>query len=387
MVDNYDIWHAAAVVVAAKTETKTGADAILQDILPYGTAAGIILAVLWCAKQFFGETLKQGGLRFSAWVYKGPRVLRGRRLRKYRKSIRENYRRHPLGFLRDQSIEISKLYVPLDHMEEGQRKNVYVAVRSHARTVILGAAGGGKSMLLKASMLRWSTTKRDSPITPILVELNRFNEAGSSVRQMAVESLRRNGVADGDALLMTSMSSGLICLLLDGLDEVAFQRRIAATNEIKTLAESYPRCQFVVTCRDAVYDGALSPTFDNQVKIAGFDDASIRRYLLLWFSSHDQHSGSRVRERVARLTAELRKNPAVLRLARSPLLLAMIATLHNADPGLGPSLTNSRADFYKEAIEHFLKRDYALYYSCGSRNDVGRSSLSSCDIRGDGWSG
>jgi hypothetical protein len=66
--------------------------------------------------------------------------------------------------------------------------------------------------------------------------------------------------------------------------------------------------------------------------------------------------------------AALRANPTLMRLARSPLMLTMITSLHDADPGLGPPLTNSRAEFYEQAITHLLRRDHDL----GRHRDLAR---------------
>ncbi|MDG4792937.1 hypothetical protein [Micromonospora sp. WMMD1082] len=170
-----------------------------------------------------------------------------------------------------------------------------------------------------------------------------------------------------------ALASGRLCVFLDGLDEVVTDRRATVAEDIKEFAERHPTTQIVVTCRDAVYDGDLRPVFEREVRVAGFDDAGIRHFLRLWFGRRrdirEEHRGSEQggddmpadpRHVIEQLMAELRSSPTVMRLARSPLMLTMISTLYEADAGTGPMLTNSRAEFYQQAVDHLLRRDRDL---------------------------
>ncbi|WP_223201456.1 MULTISPECIES: NACHT domain-containing protein [unclassified Micromonospora] len=243
--------------------------------------------------------------------------------------------------------------------DNGRRVDVYKEIRGRNRVVILGGAGAGKSMLLKSSAYRWAKERPQGVRLPILVELHRYNEEGSTLISLAEEALARNGLRGTRSMLERALEGGKISLLLDGLDEVSATRRGRALQEIRSVAETYPASQLIVTCRDAVYDGGLAPTFENPVTIAAFDDAAMRRFLLLWFTHREELKGN-VRQQVDRMMADLRSNPSVLRLARSPLLLTIMASLHGMDPGLGPSFLHSRAEFYREAVEHLLRRDFDL---------------------------
>jgi hypothetical protein len=324
-----------------------------------GAVLLVALAVaLWIAKQFFGEGVKHVGQRFWPAVFGSRRrTFKRRELRRYRASVAENYDSHSLGFL-NTAVKISDVYVPLQHEEGGQRVDIYQSVRSRPRAVVLGAAGAGKSMLLKSSMVRWAREPSDFERVPVFVELFRSNRGDGSLRDLIVDAFRRNGIKNPDGFLDRALDDGLLSVFFDGFDEIVTDRRSAMAHDMKKFAEDWPNCQVVVTCRDAVYDFELRPAFDHEVRVAGFDDAAIRRFLKLWFLWTQPERDARYE--VEQLMVGLRASPAVMLLARTPLMLTMIVSLHDADPGIGPVLPNSRAEFYKVAVEHLLRRDHVL---------------------------
>ncbi|MFF5219093.1 NACHT domain-containing protein [Micromonospora sp. NPDC000442] len=359
--------------------------------LPFGleyAALGLFLVavLVGVVQQFFADWIRSLLARLWGLVAGRRRGIRADEWRRYRAWVARTYNRMELGFLRDVSVTLDEVYVPLEYEQDGRRVDVYRDVQGRRRTVILGAAGAGKSMLLRHSMVRWAAEPERFERVPVLVELSRSNRDGRTIRQLIAEALGRLDdepgsrrrhrrarplVADAEQVVEVALISGRLCVFLDGLDEVVTERRGAVAEDIKEFAERHPTTQVVVTCRDAVYDGDLRPVFDREVRVAGFDDAGIRHFLRLWFTRRrgaEQHGAGRERDEVSadprhsveQLLAELRSSPTVMRLARSPLMLTMISTLYEADAGAGPMLTNSRAEFYQQAVEHLLRRDRDL---------------------------
>ena len=204
-------------------------------------------------------------------------------------------------------------------------EDVYARVRAERRSVVIGPAGAGKSLLLKNSMLIWPKKsgrhgrRRDGRV-PVLIELHRCNTSDSDITQLVLEELDRNQVKQPRSFVEKALRDGQLSLLLDGLDEVGKDRREQVTKMIMDFAMGNPACQIVVTCRDAVYRGELSERFQHVVRIADFDDVSIRRFLSNWPGIE--------RADVDGLSVSLRSNPSLMHLARSPLLLTMIAYLY-----------------------------------------------------------
>jgi hypothetical protein len=283
-------------------------------------------------------------------------------LRKYRREISRNYAGHALGFGGADAIDIRTVYVPLRYEEAGRREDVYARIRDEARSVVVGPAGAGKSLLLKHSMLTWADENRlhhwhqSDRRLPVLVQLHRLNEAeiaNDAIEALVIRELADNGLRRAPQSVERALRDGRLRLLLDGLDEVSRDRQERVVTLIRDFARSHPGCQLVVTCRDAVYHGQLSPEFRHEVRIAEFDDASIRRLLGNWPGIE--------RTDVDGLMGALRANPQLMHLARSPLLLTMLAYLyvHQFAKQRQP-LPASRVTFYETALGHLLGRDEFL---------------------------
>jgi hypothetical protein len=335
---------------------------------------GVFLAgvLIWIARSYFDGFFGSLGERSAGGLLArlaSAGDLRAGRLRRYRRAVRAAYATHPLGFDNTATIDIQAIYVPLQYDRGGQRRDVYARIREEKRSVVIGAAGAGKSLLLKNSMLIWaadgqSRRDQDSGRVPVLIDLYRCNAEDGGILDLAERELARNQVRRARPLAEKALRDGRLCLLLDGLDEVGRDRQEGIARMVRDFARVYPDCQMIVTCRDAVYTGQLLPEFDHVVRVADFDDAGIRRLLRNWPSFG--------RDDVESLMITLRGNPPLMRLARSPLLLTMIAYLYVSKfARSGRALPASRASFYDVAITHLLGRD----------RELSRGALSAFEVR------
>lgn len=350
-----------APFVAAAAEGGAQSQALHDSF--YAVALVVIGGVaLWTAQQFFGGMITGFGSKsadsLAAGFLSHGRIFGGRR-RRYRRAIQRNYAGHAPGFGGSEVIDIRAVYVPLRSQEAGRREDIYARIRDEPRSLVLGFAGAGKSLLLKNSMLIWADDLRPRPWhrddrrVPVLVELHRCNDSDADIPQLALDELARNQVRRPKSFVERALRDGRLRLLLDGLDEVGRDRQERVVTMIRDFARANPDCQIVVTCRDAVYYGQLSPEFQHVVRIAEFDDASIRRLLGNWPGID--------RLDVDNLVGALRANPQLMHLARNPLLLTMIAYLYVSKfAKSGESLPSSRVTFYETAITHLLDRDQAL---------------------------
>lgn len=332
--------------------------------VPVGIGALLMLiagGAFWAVSSFFGGLLSGLGDRSAGGLVAhvtGLSSLRGRLLLKYRRSVELNLATHPLGFDDSETIDIQSVYVPLHHERDGRREDVYTEIRIQKRSIVTGAAGAGKSLLLKNSMLIWAAGNRHADgkgQIPVMIELHRCNTDDSGIEQLAADELTRNQIRQSHARAFVdrALREGRLRLLLDGLDEVGRDRQERVTRMVRDFARAYPGCQIVVTCRDTAYYGQLSPEFNHIVRVAEFDDASVYRLLGRWPGLQ--------RTDMDRLLVTLHSNPPLMRLARSPLLLTMIAYLYvHKFAKTGRTLPASRATFYETAILHLLGRDREL---------------------------
>ncbi|WP_026426105.1 NACHT domain-containing protein [Actinokineospora inagensis] len=318
-------------------------------------AVAVVLA--FAAKQFFGEYFKKSGAsafdRSASWF--SGRAKFGRRLvRRYAEAIARDFPAHAMGFVTDRTIDIDDVYVPLQYERGGERQDIYENIREKSCSVVIGPAGAGKSMLLKHSMLLWARQPRSTRV-PVLIELHRCNASELSLVDHIVAELSRSRLNRGERirdLVLRGLTDGSFALLLDGLDEVSRDDRHRVHEALRDLVREYPDCQYIVTCRDVVYQGQpLGPAFSHVVRVAEFDDAAVVRFLRNW----------RGLANPTELFTSLRTNPALMRLARSPLLLTMVVYLHTEVlTKSGRRLPTSRPAFYQEAIAHLLDRDAQL---------------------------
>ena len=352
----------------------------MPDQLTYAAVMTATLAVAgFLVKQFLGEGAKHLGQRFWPAVLRSRRrTLTGRELRRYANGVKATYNSHALGFLANTKVTVSDVYVPLQREVGGRREEIYGSIRDRARTVVLGAAGAGKSMLLKNSMVNWADKPAGFERVPVFVELFRCNRGEEGLRDLVAGALGRGGVKKPERFLDRALADGLVSVFFDGFDEIVTDRRAEVAQQLKQFAEKWPECQVVVTCREAVYDYDLRPDFDHEVRVAGFDDAAVRRFLKLWFAP--KRPEREARYEVEQMMAGLRASPSLMQLARTPLLLTMIASLHDADPGIGAVLPGSRTEFYELALQHLLRRDSELgrtrglaTYKAGHKHMVLRS--------------
>lgn len=314
-------------------------------------AAGLFA---WAVKQLVAPSLTRAGTGLAAWLADYAAVLRSsglRRIRRYQRSVAGYAAEHTLGF-GTEPISVRDVYVPL-HREAAAgtgREDLYELIRRTGSTVVTGEAGAGKSMLLKHSLQEWSDrrTHRRAQI-PVLIELRRLNgldAADIDLTAQVTAFLETNRYKGAASFVPKALEDGRLSLLFDGLDEVTADRLDHVVDLLRDFARRYDGCQMVVTCRTSLYRGELN--FGTVIQVAELDDATIRRLLSRWPGL--DHAAQE------RLYRALGTNGTLKRLARSPLLLSMMAWLTASQT----TLPTSRADFYETAIEHLVRRDDVL---------------------------
>ncbi|MCI5045422.1 MAG: NACHT domain-containing protein [Aquisalinus sp.] len=140
-------------------------------------------------------------------------------------------------------------YVPLDLSCESKivtETDLISSSQKYCHSVLQASAGAGKSIYLR--WLFFKFLERGGEI-PLFFELRHFNvhEADNLVAFL-VDQLNLHMELDEDTLLAGFEKNGFI-LLLDGLDEIDFDRREEISAEINQLAETFPKLKIIVTSR------------------------------------------------------------------------------------------------------------------------------------------
>ncbi|MCP4569285.1 MAG: hypothetical protein GY841_17050, partial [FCB group bacterium] len=149
-----------------------------------------------------------------------------------------------------------------------------------------------------------------------------------------------------------TLHMGEAVVLLDGLDEVggaATRRRIAGA--IRGFRASYPDCPLWVTSRVYGYTGDVRLPAEDfaEARLGRLDDAQIDEFIERWYARHPNERERR--EHAKSLRGAVEHTPSVKRLAGNPLLLTLMAFIHQ---GLR-KLPQDRGELYEKCVEMLLK--------------------------------
>ncbi|HVS17496.1 MAG TPA: hypothetical protein VMT18_02765, partial [Planctomycetota bacterium] len=146
-------------------------------------------------------------------------------------------------------------------------------------------------------------------------------------------------------------------VLLDGLDEVpdAGRRREQVVQAVANFAANFGKCRLLVTCRPYAYEqpGWRLAGFATAT-LADFTDGQVRRFVRAWHADWAQRRGDeRAGGYARRLEQAIFSEPRLHELARRPLLLTLMASLHARRGG---GLPARREELYHESVPLLLER-------------------------------
>jgi len=224
--------------------------------------------------------------------------------------------------------------------------------RSGASAVaVVGPPGSGKTFLLRTLALAGDHTSVLAPLAALGVPRSGAELVGALERWLLGEGLAFGG------LLQDALRAGSVRLLLDGLDEVGGRaERVAVARAVDELAEAFPRAPLWVTARVAGYaDAPLRRCVP--VVLQPLSDGQVRSFLSAWCGQYAvDRAGPAARAggeaEAQRLAAEILALPQLRALARSPLMLTVLAVVHRA----GVQLPNHRAELYLHASRVLVER-------------------------------
>lgn len=258
-------------------------------------------------------------------------------------------------------------------------------IRHERAVVLLGDPGSGKTTVLRHLALAFAHARlhaNDPDATldpelvwggalplPILVQLRRFAATLIGPPADAGPLLAHiEQVLSGDRLdalarhLLTRLEAGSVLVLLDGLDEVPDDAQRGWVAQAAALFQSrFPRSRVVVTCRVYAYrDMALLPHPFRVTELRPLDTEAQNDFLARWYRAallHDTTLAADERERVAderarELVQALDRHPRLREIATNPLLLTMIALVHQ----FRLRLPQQRAELYRECLLLLLEQ-------------------------------
>ncbi|MGH8863811.1 MAG: NACHT domain-containing protein [Burkholderiales bacterium] len=255
------------------------------------------------------------------------------------------------------------------------------ALAAHRELTVLGKPGSGKSTfgasVLLALAQAWQghgdelaklgETWTFGAILPIRAVLRRFAEQLPPGDQTARAGdlwafIARDLDASGYGLSNDVMKyiQGIArthgaLILLDGLDEcgnsTSRERVLGAVHDLMRTAG--PKCRFVVTARPYAWPDGLDPS-NGVYALADLNDQQTEQFIRAWYVAlvkRKWQSPGEVERKIADLL-DARQRSDLRPLARNPLLLTLMATLHT-NRG---RLPDDRVDLYNESVDLLMLR-------------------------------
>lgn len=309
----------------------------------------------------------------------------------YARAIRARYRKTRIFGIdgldtHDTSWDLDTAYLSLEAAppeHSAGRQRLGPSVASHPRRInelltdrprilLRGEAGAGKTTLVWWLAAHTADHSLDrelaelNGLVPFVVPLRNLRTQGADFpapsRLPEVARLQVGDAPEGWAARV--LRAGRALLLVDGLDEVPTAEREEARAWLAELLDLYPRTRCLATVRPgAVDDDWLYTEKFEELALLPLRDEDIQAFVAAWHRTArkecdayaDQHRAREEREELAELEAGLlrqfTRNPALQSLARTPLLCAVICTLHRRRGGLLP---DTRWELYRSALAMLL---------------------------------
>jgi formylglycine-generating enzyme required for sulfatase activity len=259
--------------------------------------------------------------------------------------------------------------------EQRSTTSLHMLVRDQPFLVVLGDPGAGKSTLVKYVLLALAEGMAAARLgladewLPILFPVAAFAQAREQHADLVpLDYLSQyyQGLSQPDygPLFRRALLAGRALVLLDGLDEVRAER-LELTRCLEAFVREWdaPGNRFVATSRIAGYDDApLDDALFTRVTVQTFDDDDIRLFAQQWSLAYERAGVADHGEHDALVEAELHRradaralslsdaifaSEGVTDLARNPLLLTILALIHNQ----GTRLPDRRVDLYRLCVE------------------------------------
>ncbi|PSB33099.1 NACHT domain-containing protein [Stenomitos frigidus] len=224
------------------------------------------------------------------------------------------------------------------------------------RIAIVGEPGAGKTTLLQKiaweidSYPIWinlADLKPDDTLQEYLLE-KWLKPSLSVIRQCAPEAVPnlKEPTEALETAFLEAFGQGQICLLLDGVDEMAVNIGQPLSWIAKELQNGWvDKAKIVLTCRVNVWS-AEGSRLENQFDVyrnLDFSPEQVEEFIDKWFADQQEHSSRNA------LKNELgRKGDRINRLVRNPLRLMLVCLTWN---GLGDKLPETKAGLYQRLIK------------------------------------
>ncbi len=226
---------------------------------------------------------------------------------------------------------------------------------TYKRMAILASPGSGKSTLVEHLAISYAKNKQrqyhpDAPrLIPILLYLRRINKELSDEKLPNLGQILQkqfNQLKPPVDWFENKLQNGDFLVMLDGLDEVASdRRRIIISQWINEQINIYPKNVFLVTSRPFGYYKAPVEKIKTILEIRPLQNEQVEKFIQAWYLETEIYHRvknpswiikEKAREKAHNLINNIKKDEALKIITTKPLLVTMIAMVDYSSDGALP---------------------------------------------------
>lgn len=247
------------------------------------------------------------------------------------------------------------------------------AIAKKRRIIVQGQAGSGKTTLLQWLAVRASSSDFEPPLSnwnktiPFFIRLREYVDSDfpspeeflDRIAPMLKDKKPQSWVHD-------VLDSGRGLVLIDGVDELPMKQRNTMLERLSDLVATYPASRYVISSRPAALKEQLWPEWKEWISDEGFFSTQLRdmdtilvaNFIEQWHTAfastkEDVEEQEEIKKHISDLKSLLNGRPSLHRLAKNPLLCAMICALYQDRK---QNLPSERLKLYEECIDMLLTR-------------------------------
>ncbi len=256
----------------------------------------------------------------------------------------------PLGSLGHFNLE--KMYIPLALefcLNDSGKVNFQQPqelLRNYPRLIILGPPGAGKTTMLRFMELLSARGRMPGlPDIPIFIPLCQILKYKSIFDAISGFVFDKYNIHITTKEVLRLLHTGLVMLLLDGLDEVGFKNEQydAILQDIKQLATKFPKSPILLTSRTAAWEKEIDGFFETSIQSLSTD--SIRGFIVSRLHSESA-------DYIERLYNIILNNKSISNLVITPLFLSLVISIYQKEK----RIPRNRFQLYQQCTDLLLYR-------------------------------
>lgn len=240
----------------------------------------------------------------------------------------------------DTPVDIKDFYCDTYIKNKKRRKliNYYSDFENDGNILIEGIAGQGKSIFLRYLL---SKEIERGELVPVFVELRRIQE-NMTIYDLVLMSLKALGFNVPDKMFDILSKTEKLLLLLDGFDEIEYEKQKSAISEIENMISSNDGIKFVITSRPN--SGLEYSPFLNVYRIDALQGEEYKRIFEKLLDDRDL---------IQQLSGQITKHKGKIKdLLTTPLMVTMLIITYKSFGRIPDSLS----DFYGSIFNILLQR-------------------------------